>query len=102
MLEAARGLGGPGSASRGRPARADGLSLQGHAAPYKTVSARAAVPSTILRLPATAFQGVFERYPETLVRVVQVSHFSRQSVWCPGRLREGPRVEALGISSLVY
>ncbi|XP_025117881.2 patatin-like phospholipase domain-containing protein 7 isoform X1 [Bubalus bubalis] len=46
--------------------------ITGHAAPYKTVSARAAVPSTILRLPATAFQGVFERYPETLVRVVQI------------------------------
>uniref|UniRef100_A0A8C6DKW5 lysophospholipase n=1 Tax=Moschus moschiferus TaxID=68415 RepID=A0A8C6DKW5_MOSMO len=46
--------------------------ITGHAAPYKTVSARAAVPSTVLRLPATAFQGVFERYPETLVRVVQI------------------------------
>lgn len=48
------------------------LSLQGHTAPYKTVSARAASPSTVLRLPAVAFQGVFEKYPETLVRVVQV------------------------------
>lgn len=53
------------------------LSLQGHTAPYKTVSARAAVPSTVLRLPALAFQGVFEKYPETLVRVVQVGRFSR-------------------------
>ncbi|XP_077653316.1 patatin-like phospholipase domain-containing protein 7 isoform X4 [Urocitellus parryii] len=44
----------------------------GHTAPYKTVSARAAAPSTILRLPAVAFQGVFEKYPETLVRVVQI------------------------------
>lgn len=52
------------------------LSLQGHTAPYKTVSARAAVPSTVLRLPALAFQGVFEKYPETLVRVVQVGRFS--------------------------
>lgn len=50
------------------------MSLQGHTAPYKTVSARAAVPSTVLRLPAVAFQGVFEKYPETLVRVVQVGH----------------------------
>uniref|UniRef100_A0A8D0NCQ3 lysophospholipase n=1 Tax=Sus scrofa TaxID=9823 RepID=A0A8D0NCQ3_PIG len=49
-----------------------GVSLQGHTAPYKTVSARAAVPSTVLRLPAMAFQGVFEKYPETLVRVVQI------------------------------
>ncbi|XP_016050161.1 patatin-like phospholipase domain-containing protein 7 [Erinaceus europaeus] len=46
--------------------------ITGHTAPYKTVSARAAVPSTILRLPAVAFQGVFEKYPETLVRVVQI------------------------------
>ena len=49
--------------------------LQGHTAPYKTVSARAAVSSTVLWLPAAAFQGVFEKYPETLVRVVQVSLF---------------------------
>ncbi|XP_027705223.1 patatin-like phospholipase domain-containing protein 7 isoform X3 [Vombatus ursinus] len=46
--------------------------ITGHAAPYKTVSARAVIPSTILKLPATAFQGVFEKYPETLVRVVQI------------------------------
>ncbi|KFP59056.1 Patatin-like phospholipase domain-containing protein 7, partial [Cathartes aura] len=44
----------------------------GHPAPYKTVSARAAIPSTILRLPASAFQDVFQKYPETLVRVVQI------------------------------
>uniref|UniRef100_A0A8I3WE72 lysophospholipase n=1 Tax=Callithrix jacchus TaxID=9483 RepID=A0A8I3WE72_CALJA len=52
--------------------------ITGHTAPYKTVSARAAIPSTILRLPAAAFQGVFEKYPETLVRVVQVGDFFRQ------------------------
>ncbi|XP_048202887.1 patatin-like phospholipase domain-containing protein 7 isoform X3 [Perognathus longimembris pacificus] len=46
--------------------------ITGHTAPYKTVSAHAAAPSTILRLPAVAFQGVFEKYPETLVRVVQI------------------------------
>uniref|UniRef100_A0A2I3RWT3 lysophospholipase n=1 Tax=Pan troglodytes TaxID=9598 RepID=A0A2I3RWT3_PANTR len=46
--------------------------ITGHAAPYKTVSVRAAIPSTILRLPAVAFHGVFEKYPETLVRVVQI------------------------------
>uniref|UniRef100_A0A8C3V219 lysophospholipase n=1 Tax=Catharus ustulatus TaxID=91951 RepID=A0A8C3V219_CATUS len=46
--------------------------ITGHPAPYKTVSARAASPSTILRLPASAFQDVFQKYPETLVRVVQV------------------------------
>ncbi|XP_010607077.1 patatin-like phospholipase domain-containing protein 7 [Fukomys damarensis] len=46
--------------------------ITGHTAPYKTVSARAATPCTILRLPAVAFQGIFEKYPETLVRVVQI------------------------------
>ncbi|KAF7237218.1 Patatin-like phospholipase domain-containing protein 7, partial [Varanus komodoensis] len=46
--------------------------ITGHPAPYKTVSARAAVPSTILRLPASAFQDIFQKYPETLVRVVQI------------------------------
>ncbi|KAI2664770.1 Patatin-like phospholipase domain-containing protein 7 [Labeo rohita] len=44
----------------------------GYPAPYKTVSARAAAPTTVLRLPAQAFQSVFEKYPETLVRVVQI------------------------------
>ncbi|XP_029392565.1 patatin-like phospholipase domain-containing protein 7 [Mus pahari] len=46
--------------------------ITGHTAPYKTVSARAATSSTVLWLPAAAFQGVFEKYPETLVRVVQI------------------------------
>ncbi|KAK1892499.1 Patatin-like phospholipase domain containing protein 7, partial [Dissostichus eleginoides] len=46
--------------------------ITGYPAPYKTVSARAAVTSTILRLPAAAFQSVFEKYPETLVRVIQI------------------------------
>ncbi|KAM8886484.1 patatin-like phospholipase domain-containing protein 7 isoform 2-T2 [Spinachia spinachia] len=46
--------------------------ITGYPAPYKTVSARAAVPSSILRLPAAAFQSVFEKYPETLVRVIQI------------------------------
>lgn len=46
--------------------------ITGYPAPYKTVSARAAAPTTILRLPAAAFQSVFEKYPETLVRVIQI------------------------------
>nr|XP_055055040.1 patatin-like phospholipase domain-containing protein 7 [Misgurnus anguillicaudatus] len=46
--------------------------ITGYPAPYKTVSARAAAPSTVLRLPAKAFQSVFDNYPETLVRVVQI------------------------------
>uniref|UniRef100_A0A8C9WF41 lysophospholipase n=1 Tax=Scleropages formosus TaxID=113540 RepID=A0A8C9WF41_SCLFO len=46
--------------------------ITGYPAPYKTVSARAASRSTVLRLPASAFQSVFEKYPETLVRVIQI------------------------------
>ncbi|KAL2099830.1 hypothetical protein ACEWY4_004224 [Coilia grayii] len=46
--------------------------ITGYPAPYKTVSARAAARSTILRLPASAFQSVFKKYPETLVRVIQI------------------------------
>ncbi|KFV64560.1 Patatin-like phospholipase domain-containing protein 7, partial [Dryobates pubescens] len=46
--------------------------ITGHPAPYKTVSARAGSPSTILGLPASAFQDVFNKYPETLVRMVQI------------------------------
>lgn len=46
---------------------------QGYPAPYKTVVARAATRSTILRLPASAFESVFKKYPETLVRVIQVT-----------------------------
>uniref|UniRef100_A0A8D3CR35 lysophospholipase n=1 Tax=Scophthalmus maximus TaxID=52904 RepID=A0A8D3CR35_SCOMX len=46
--------------------------VQGYPAPYKTVSARAAIRSTILRLPASAFETVFKKYPETLVRVIQI------------------------------
>ncbi|KAM9858189.1 LOW QUALITY PROTEIN: patatin-like phospholipase domain-containing protein 7 [Aulostomus maculatus] len=46
--------------------------ITGYPAPYKTVSARAAIPSTVLRLPAVAFQSVFDKYPETLVRVIQI------------------------------
>ncbi|KAM6902138.1 patatin-like phospholipase domain-containing protein 7a [Xenentodon cancila] len=46
--------------------------ITGYPAPYKTVSTRAATRSTILRLPATAFESVFKKYPETLVRVIQI------------------------------
>uniref|UniRef100_A0A3B5A8Y3 Patatin-like phospholipase domain-containing protein 7 n=1 Tax=Stegastes partitus TaxID=144197 RepID=A0A3B5A8Y3_9TELE len=46
--------------------------ITGYPAPYKTVSARAATRSTILRLPASAFESVFRKYPETLVRVIQI------------------------------
>nr|XP_033815856.1 patatin-like phospholipase domain-containing protein 7 [Geotrypetes seraphini] len=46
--------------------------ITGHPAPYKTVSARAATNSTILQLSANAFEDVFQKYPETLVRMVQI------------------------------
>ncbi|XP_067877117.1 LOW QUALITY PROTEIN: patatin-like phospholipase domain-containing protein 6 [Heterodontus francisci] len=46
--------------------------ITGHQRPYKTVSARAAEVSTVLRLPVEACQTIFEKYPESLVRVVQI------------------------------
>ncbi|CAG01292.1 unnamed protein product, partial [Tetraodon nigroviridis] len=44
----------------------------GHQKPYKTVSARAAEFSSVLCLPVEAFLSIFEKYPESLVRVVQI------------------------------
>ncbi|XP_038596380.1 patatin-like phospholipase domain-containing protein 6 isoform X4 [Tachyglossus aculeatus] len=46
--------------------------ITGHQRPYRTVSARAALDSTVLRLPVEAFSAVFAKYPESLVRVVQI------------------------------
>ncbi|CAL8278047.1 unnamed protein product [Merluccius merluccius] len=46
--------------------------ITGYPAPFKTVLVRAASRSTVLRLPASAFQSVFDKYPETLVRVIQI------------------------------
>uniref|UniRef100_A0A4W5RPJ5 Patatin like phospholipase domain containing 6 n=1 Tax=Hucho hucho TaxID=62062 RepID=A0A4W5RPJ5_9TELE len=46
--------------------------ITGHQKPYRTVSARAAEVSTVLRLPVEAFLSIFEKYPESLVRVVQI------------------------------
>uniref|UniRef100_A0A4W4GUG2 lysophospholipase n=1 Tax=Electrophorus electricus TaxID=8005 RepID=A0A4W4GUG2_ELEEL len=46
--------------------------ITGHQRPYRTVSARAAEVSTVLRLPVEAFLTIFEKYPESLVRVVQI------------------------------
>ncbi|XP_016534921.1 neuropathy target esterase isoform X2 [Poecilia formosa] len=46
--------------------------ITGHQKPYKTVSARAAEVTTVLRLPVEAFLTIFEKYPESLVRVVQI------------------------------
>ncbi|NXQ94181.1 PLPL6 esterase, partial [Sagittarius serpentarius] len=46
--------------------------ITGHQRPYRTVCARAAEDSTVLRLPVEAFSAVFEKYPESLVRGVQI------------------------------
>ncbi|XP_078538296.1 patatin-like phospholipase domain-containing protein 6 isoform X1 [Lissotriton helveticus] len=46
--------------------------ITGHQRPYRTVTARAAEVSTVLRLPVEAFSAIFEKYPESLVRVVQI------------------------------
>lgn len=46
--------------------------ITGHQRPYRTVTARAAEVSTVLRLPVEAFLAIFEKYPESLVRVVQI------------------------------
>uniref|UniRef100_A0A4W3I9J5 lysophospholipase n=1 Tax=Callorhinchus milii TaxID=7868 RepID=A0A4W3I9J5_CALMI len=50
--------------------------ITGHQRPYRTVSARATEVSTVLCLPVEAFQAIFEKYPESLVRVVQVRAFN--------------------------
>ncbi|XP_063216401.1 neuropathy target esterase sws isoform X4 [Bacillus rossius redtenbacheri] len=46
--------------------------LTGHPQPYKTVAARAVEDSTVVRLPTSAFQEVFQEYPEIFIRVMQV------------------------------
>ena len=46
--------------------------LSGHLAPFKTVSAKAVEDSTVIRLQAFIFRELLEKYPESLVRVVQV------------------------------
>ncbi|XP_065275707.1 patatin-like phospholipase domain-containing protein 6 [Emys orbicularis] len=46
--------------------------ITGHQWPYRTVSAQVGEDSTMLRLPVETFSAVFEKYPENLVRVVQI------------------------------
>ena len=46
--------------------------LTGHLAPFKTVSAKAIEDSQIIRLQVELFKELLEKYPESLVRVVQV------------------------------
>lgn len=40
--------------------------------PYKTVSAKAIEDSQVVRLPMSAFQEVFNEYPDIFIRVMQV------------------------------
>ncbi|XP_011863486.1 PREDICTED: neuropathy target esterase sws isoform X3 [Vollenhovia emeryi] len=46
--------------------------LTGHTSTYKTVSARAVENSVVVKLPMSAFQEVFQDYPDAFVRVIQV------------------------------
>ncbi|XP_071553883.1 neuropathy target esterase sws isoform X2 [Temnothorax nylanderi] len=46
--------------------------LTGHTSTYKTVSARAVEDSVVVKLPMSAFQEVFQDYPDAFVRVIQV------------------------------
>lgn len=48
------------------------MQIQGHPQPFKTVSAQAMEDSSILKLPVDAFREVFEKNPETFVRVIQI------------------------------
>lgn len=54
--------------------------LTGHPAPFKTVSARAECDCTVLRLRAVAFSEIFERYPESWIRAVQIIMLRLQTV----------------------
>ncbi|XP_065179581.1 patatin-like phospholipase domain-containing protein 7 [Sycon ciliatum] len=46
--------------------------ITGHSAKYCNISARSVQNTTVLRLPAKAFEIVFSKYPDSLVRVVQI------------------------------
>ncbi|CAF0782025.1 unnamed protein product [Brachionus calyciflorus] len=46
--------------------------LTGDLKPYKTVSAKAAEDTTVLRLPGKAFVEVLHKYPDYLVRITQI------------------------------
>ena len=46
--------------------------LTGHPHPFKTIQAQARVDSVVLRLSMDAFQPIFDKNPELLIRVVQI------------------------------
>ncbi|MEE6469338.1 hypothetical protein FKM82_008586 [Ascaphus truei] len=54
--------------------------LTGHQRPYRTVTARAAERSILLRLPVEAFCAIFQKYPQSLVRTVQIIALRLQRV----------------------
>ena len=54
--------------------------LNGHMAPYKTVSARAVKESKILRLPVKAMADEFKNNPDALIRLVQIIAMRLQRV----------------------
>ncbi|XP_020905834.1 patatin-like phospholipase domain-containing protein 7 isoform X2 [Exaiptasia diaphana] len=54
--------------------------LTGHPAALPHIRARALVDSTVLKLPGKAFQEVFKKNPESLVRVVQIIMLRLQQV----------------------
>ncbi|KAF5279536.1 hypothetical protein FQR65_LT03358 [Abscondita terminalis] len=54
--------------------------LTGHPNPYRTVSAKAIEDSTIVKLPMSAFQEIFQEYPDIFIRVMQVIMIRLQRV----------------------
>lgn len=46
--------------------------LSGHVAPFRTISSRAKEDSVVLRLQVKKFKSLLDRYPESLVRIVQI------------------------------
>ncbi|XP_031548812.1 patatin-like phospholipase domain-containing protein 7 [Actinia tenebrosa] len=54
--------------------------LTGHTTALPQIRARAMVDSTVLKLPGKAFQEVFKKNPESLVRVVQIIMLRLQQV----------------------
>ena len=58
--------------------------LSGHTAAFKTVSAKALEDSNVIRLQVKLFKNLLEKYPESLVRVVQIImvRFSSSRAFC--------------------
>ncbi|XP_053573914.1 patatin-like phospholipase domain-containing protein 6 isoform X2 [Bombina bombina] len=54
--------------------------LTGHQRPYRTVTAKATEKSTLLRLPIETFCNIFHKYPECLIRTVQIIALRLQKV----------------------